>query len=233
MSHLKNDLQVVIFFFSFVESVDQRLDFIDQRVLMFRKNIITDEALLKSISAGGRSEARALEYIINKEYPKIMHFVLQHSGNDADAEDVFQEALTALVLNIRRSQYKGESALGTYLFAIAKGVWFKRIRKVGRDRDRDQEAGHSSETVDLSTPETPMIAADKRQTLLEVFESLGEKCPDVLFLWASGYNMEEIALRAGYSSAQAAMNRKNKCLKALHAQMDDNPILVDLLKNLR
>ncbi|MEQ8705069.1 MAG: sigma-70 family RNA polymerase sigma factor [Phaeodactylibacter sp.] len=200
---------------------------------MFRKNIITDEALVKSISAGGRSEARALEYLIDKEYPKVLHFVLQHGGNDADADDVFQEALTALVLNIRRSQYKGESALGTYLFAIAKGVWFKRIRKVGRDRDRDQEVGRSSETVDLSTPETPMIAADKRQTLLEVFENLGEKCPDVLFLWASGYNMEEIALRAGYSSAQAAMNRKNKCLKALHAQMDDNPILVDLLKNLR
>lgn len=200
---------------------------------MFRKNSMTDEALVESIRAGGRSEGSALEHLINKDYPKVKYFVLQHGGNDADAEDVFQEALTAMVLNIRRDQYKGESAIGTYLFAIAKGVWFKRIRKVGRDRERDRETGLSAETVDLSTPEAPMVAADKRQTLLEVFAGLGEKCPDVLFLWASGYNMEEIAARAGYGSAQAAMNRKNKCLKALHEQMGANPVLVDLLKDLR
>lgn len=68
---------------------------------MFRKNIIMDEVLLKSISVGGCLEVCVFEYIINKEYLKIMYFVFQYSGNDVDVEDVFQEVFMVLVLNIR------------------------------------------------------------------------------------------------------------------------------------
>jgi RNA polymerase sigma factor (sigma-70 family) len=175
-------------------------------------------------------EERAIRYLIQRNYPMLEQFVLQHNGNQADAEDVFQEALTALILNIRRGSFKGDSSIHTYLFAIGKGIWYKRFRKQTRQRDR--EAIVEMDEVDTVTAEARLLNEEQRHLLKSVFARLREKCADVLFLWASGYSMKEIADQMDYGSAQVVMNKKNKCLKQLHEQMHHDPSLVNLLKEI-
>jgi len=195
---------------------------------MLRKTETTDVALANNIKAGGRMEENAIRYLIQRNYPLLEQFILQNKGDKADAEDVFQEALTALVVNIRKDRFKGDSSIHTYLFAIGKGIWYKRFRK--RNRQRDRETSIEMEETDTETAEVHLLNEEQNQVLKQVFGQLREKCADVLFLWASSYSMKEIAERLGYGSAQVVMNKKNKCLKQLHEQMHDDPALVNLLK---
>ena len=197
---------------------------------MFGIATYTNEALVQAISTGGREEEKALSYLIRKEFGKIRTFILLRNGSEMDAEDVFQEGLTALILNVRKEVFKGESAVSTYLFAICKGIWFKRFQKIVREQEHRQNLTIVED--DPETPEISLLDAEQRQLLWQLFDQLREKCREVLFLWASSYSMGEIATQLDYGNAQVAMNKKNKCLKQLHQLMEERPEVQQLIREL-
>ena len=89
--------------------------------------------LIDAVRAGGKEEDEAIAFLIRNEYGKVENMIVKRNGSIADAEDVFQEAVSVLILNIRKGVFKGESAVATYLFAICKGMWYKRFKKYMRE----------------------------------------------------------------------------------------------------
>lgn len=51
-------------------------------------------------------------------------------GNTADAEDVVQEAFVKALASLRAGEFRGQSALTTWLFRITTNVAFDRLRRV-------------------------------------------------------------------------------------------------------
>ncbi len=197
---------------------------------MFKRSEPTDAALVSNISAGGRQEEQALHYLIKRNFQQMRQFIVRHQGSEADAEDVFQEALTALVLNIRKGSFKGDSSIHTYLFAIGKSLWYKRYGRESRRSEKEQSL--VVEEVQVENAEYRLLDTERRQQLSAVFDRLKEKCTAVLLAWANGFAMQEIAEQQGYTSSQVAMNKKNKCLKELHQMIHHEPALAGLLKSL-
>ncbi|GJM34945.1 MAG: hypothetical protein DHS20C18_39460 [Saprospiraceae bacterium] len=187
---------------------------------MFGIKKYTDDALVKAIKYGDREADRAITYLLNRDFGKIKNLVIQRNGSEADAEDVFQEGLTALILNIRRGVYRGESAVSTYLHGICKGIWYKRFLKQVRETDYKKNLTVVEE--DHLTPEISLMDEEQKLLLLSLFDQLREKCSEVLLLWANGYAMQEIANKLAYGSAQVVMNKKNKCLNQLQKLMQEN-----------
>ncbi len=184
---------------------------------MFGIRKFTDESLVSAIKSGGREGDRAISYLLNKEFGKIRNLVTQRSGSDADAEDVFQEGVTALIMNIRKEKYRGESQLSTYLYGICKGIWYKRFLKQVREKEQKNSLTVAEE--DHLTPEISLMDVEQQQQLVALFDRLREKCKEVLLYWANGFAMQEIAEKLDYSNAQVVMNKKNKCLKQLQELM--------------
>lgn len=197
---------------------------------MFKRSEPTDAALLNNIRSGGRQEEQAIHFLIKRNFTQLRQFILRHQGNEADAEDIFQEALTAVVLNVRKGSFKGDSSIHTYLFAIGKSLWYKRFGRERKRAEKEEVLWVEDEAVD--SVEHKLLDTERRGQLELIFDRLKEKCKEVLLAWANGYAMQEIAEQLAYTSAQVAMNKKNKCLKELHQMIHHDPSLAGVLKSL-
>ena len=124
---------------------------------------------LISILMQAISDSRLLNQLQNEDnasfallyrfyYPAIEAHIIRNSGSQADAEDVFQEAIVVLLQQIRRVDFVLTSSLKTYLFAIARNLWLKRLRETrytvtGPTENDDQPS--ESPTFDLYDEPTP------------------------------------------------------------------------------
>jgi RNA polymerase sigma factor (sigma-70 family) len=87
---------------------------------------VTDDILLEQL----RNEDSASFQLLYKFYfPSVAAYVKQNMGNIEDAEDIFQEAILVLLQKVRHPDFILTSALKTYLYAIAKNLWLKRLGK--------------------------------------------------------------------------------------------------------
>src|SRR3982751_1624531 len=70
----------------------------------------------------------SFEVLYKFHFPSIAAYITQNFGSTDDAEDIFQEAIIVLLQKVRQSDFVLTSSLKTYLFAIAKNLWLKRLR---------------------------------------------------------------------------------------------------------
>lgn len=198
---------------------------------MFSLREKSDEQLISAIRGGGREEDQAIVYLLKSVFPKVLHLITQRSGAREDAEDIFHEALGVLLYNVKTGIFKGESALGTYLIAICKGMWYKRFRKYVRDQEYQKTL--TVDDRDESTPEFHLMDEEQKVFLERLFDTLKEGCKEVLFRWAIGESMTDIAQALSFKNAQIAMNKKSKCLNELHERIDLDPSVAALARALR
>lgn len=195
---------------------------------MFGKVTYSDSRIVELISSSGKSEGKAIQYLLDSNRLKIKSLVLKQGGSEQDAENILIEGVTSLVMNIRNQKFKGESSISTYLYAICKRTWLKSMQKEKRYSDWNEES-------DLGTSgESPFSFFNNEQLKAEVnflLGKLGKACQTVLKLWAGHYSMTEIALRMEYKNAQIAMNKKNKCMKQLKELVLENASYREELSN--
>lgn len=178
---------------------------------MFRR--YNTSQLVEMIKAGSAETAKALEFIIARNEDRVLRHIMAKGGSREDAEDMFQEGLTDLVMNVRNSSFMMNSSIHTYLIGICKNKWSNKFR-------RNQTANtYATEQLKSNLKPGTMASATTFEAIDEItywLEQLKEGCREVLLLWAQGYNMNEIAKMMGYKSRQVAMNKKSACMKALH-----------------
>src|SRR4028118_1813950 len=86
---------------------------------------LTDKELLIKLQ---KKEEPAFMLLYKFYYPSIKHYIQKNQGNNADAEDIFQESIIVLFEKIDSPDFILTSSLKTYLFAIARNLWLKRLR---------------------------------------------------------------------------------------------------------
>ncbi len=154
---------------------------------------------------------------------------MSNSGTIDEAKDIFQEAMIAFYENVKKNVFKGESAIGTYLYSIARFKWLNQIKK---DNVRTEHHKLSEEPEQLhDSALTEMIDNEKRAQVLDVLNLLGESCRKILI--ESIYHnasMKEIAESGNYSSEQIVRNKKYKCIKKLKELIVASPSLMNILK---
>lgn len=166
----------------------------------------TDQELIIQLKSGDR---HATAVIYRQYFPMVAAYVQQHNGHAADAEDIFQEVMLVLVEKIQAPDFMLTASLKTYLYAIARNCWCKRLRD-----DRlllpgsalPEEAG----MPDLF-PEPPATA--RVQAWLA---SITENCKRILkalFFYQQPITL--LAQKMGWKNKHTADNQKYKCLQQL------------------
>jgi RNA polymerase sigma factor (sigma-70 family) len=87
--------------------------------------IISDNTLLDKLKAEDNS---SFELLYKFYFPTVASYIKQNLGSNQDAEDIFQEAIIVLLQKVRKTDFVLTSSLKTYLYAIAKNLWLKRLR---------------------------------------------------------------------------------------------------------
>ena len=152
---------------------------------------MTDDELVEQVRAGDTS---AFGELVERHRGAVYRAALAALGNDADAEDIAQEAL---VLAFRRiDQFRGDASVRTWMVSIAwrlslsrrRRLWWQLNRKAAPETDL-----HVLRDVTPS-PEARMQSAQFIKMVQEQIRRLPPKLRDALLLAAAGdLTQDEIA----------------------------------------
>ncbi|WP_296320179.1 sigma-70 family RNA polymerase sigma factor [Winogradskyella sp.] len=178
--------------------------------------------------ASDREKGLKWIYLTHKE--KVCSYVLSNNGNVDEAKDIYQEALIAFYENVKSGRFKGDSTIGTYLYAIARFKWLNQLKRKGMVLEHQKHI----EPVDsyAESPLVDIINKEKKDKVLSILGQLGESCKQLLV--ESIYHntpMKDLVADGVYSSEQIARNKKYKCMKKLKALLTESPELVEILRS--
>ncbi|MDX1478057.1 MAG: sigma-70 family RNA polymerase sigma factor [Saprospiraceae bacterium] len=176
----------------------------------------TDPDFVNGILQGGNSRERAVECLYRKYRRRVLvsvqTYVGYKSGQHTEIQDLVQDAFLVMVEKICFGGYN-DGALVHFWIGITKGLLRNKMKRDARmDLVEDPIA---FDQHDAASPEFLMISDQRRQLLESLLSRLGERCKDVLILWANGYSMREIADKLGLSSEAMARKTKYKCKSQL------------------
>lgn len=173
---------------------------------------MTDRYLVELlISDDNVSRNKGFRYLVDRDYTSVKTYVLQNSGAEDDAKDVFQDGLLALMKNLQKGEFRSSSTLKSYLFSICKNIWLQQLRKMKHSQELGDELIAEDEQI------KEKIALEERFKLVkEKFSHLGEDCQKILIqFYYDKKSMKDLQMMFSLSSEQAAKNKKSRCMKKL------------------
>jgi RNA polymerase sigma factor (sigma-70 family) len=178
------------------------------------KVFYTDTELLEGLAAGNREAVAAIYKLYHNVLTK---WILSRGGLEADAEDVFQEALVVVYEKAKSPEFCLTCKLSTYLFAVSKRLWFKKAERAANyyslNTEGDDEKDFGAYDDDLQQHNEKEAQYNQ---LSKALAQLGEPCCSVLkAFYEDKKNMQEIAETFHYTNAENAKTQKYKCLTRL------------------
>jgi len=149
------------------------------------------EALL--VNRCRRGDPGAFEEIYRRHSPRVYSLAYRLTGSLADAEDLLQEAF--LLVHRKLDSFKGESALGTWIYRLATNCCVDFLRS--RQHREDQ----ATETLDEALPPTPRAAAALRVEHLDLERAIARLPPGYRSAFVlhdvEGFGHNEVAAMLG------------------------------------
>ena len=149
-----------------------------------------------------------------KEYfGMVQHFVTNNNGRKDDADDIFQDTMMVLVEKLRQDNFQLTASLKTYIMAISKNLWLKRLRTAYRETEfTDEHDNQFFEDINLAI-EKEKTYADKLQTYLH---KITKHCQGLIHdMFFKEKAIEQIQKEYGYSTKHNAQNQKHKCVSQI------------------
>lgn len=165
-----------------------------------------------------------LAALYKKYYNIVLKLIVNNSGGQEAAQDVYQETIIVLYENARKPEFELKCQLQTYIYSVAKRIWLKQLKKAGKtflfkEEEENEVADVTEEVTEHEEKETEIEQMNK--SLAE----LGEPCATLIKdFYVYKLNMEEIAEKFGYTNANNAKTQKYKCLQRLKKHFFGNSI---------
>jgi RNA polymerase sigma factor (sigma-70 family) len=183
----------------------------------------------KYIDALLTNDAGLLDELYHRFSGKIKWMVLQNSGTESDAADIFQEALLSIYNKARSRDFVLTCPLDAFLYVVCKNKWLNELSKKQHrqvtitDQDGFNRIGEDS----FHLAEECMLLEARKRLLIEKLSQLGESCRQVLELSWSGKAMEEVA-RLMHISYAYARKKKCECMEKLVMLIKQSPEFMSL-----
>src|ERR1043166_3932789 len=106
-----------------------------------------------------------------------MHWVRNNGGSGDDAADIFQEAMVVLFEKAQHEDFRLSCKIGTYLFAVSKHLWFKKLERSKRQPGALSDQAGIDEDKDWAYEEDITVHQERElhyHQLDAALEQLGE-----------------------------------------------------------
>jgi RNA polymerase sigma factor (sigma-70 family) len=181
----------------------------------------SDEAILQGLRD---RESSFISYFYKEFFPQVRWIVERNSGNEADAEDVFQDGMLVLYHRLSYGDLRLNCALKTYFYAVCQKIWYKRLERKHRllyQSDTFAEdilASYSTQETDFSEEELA-----KTRLFMKHFFSLPEDCQRLLRLFCEKKTFREIAQIMNFKDEGYVKTRKYLCKNMLRKRIMKDP----------
>lgn len=168
------------------------------------------ETILNDLK-GENNEAFGQLYL--SHFKMVRSFVLKNNGSPDDAEDLFQDVMLVLVEKLRQDHFVLSASLKTYIMAISKNLWLKRLKGL-------KPANPWSEAHDALFYEEINLAIEEEKDLKDILQTLLHKitahCRGLIHdIFFKEKDIAQIQQEYGYSTKQNAQNQKHKCMEQI------------------
>lgn len=174
-------------------------------------SIPTDNEIILGIRNGTKN---TLDRLYLSYFPMILQMVITNNGNEDDAKDIFQESVIVLYNKVKAGDFELNSKLKTYLYAICRRLWLKRLGQQSRFTNNL----HVFEDMEETTTDLEKHEEQNRhfQQMQIALNQLGEPCKTIIEeFYLHEKSMQDICEQFGYTNADNAKTQKYKCLQRL------------------
>lgn len=143
----------------------------------------------------------------------VSHFITKNNGTIHDAENVFQDTMIVLITKLQQDDFVLDASIKTYIMAIAKNLWFKKLRSANRETAlTDIHDNKFYEKITLAI-EAEKTYWDKLQNYLH---KITEHCKGLIHdMFFKNKPIEQIQKEYGYTTKHNAQNQKHKCVEQI------------------
>lgn len=168
----------------------------------------------KAIINDLKSESNSAFGDLYKNYFGLVnHYIVRNNGSAEDAQDIFQEAMLVLVEKLRQDNFQLTASLKTYIMAISKHLWLKKLRHTYRVTEfTEMHDNRFFEEINYSI-EKEKTYWDKLQTYMTLITGHCNRLLHDMFFKKKP--IEQIQTEYGYSTKHNAQNKKHKCIEQI------------------
>lgn len=183
------------------------------KAFMSRSKVqFTEDQFIDGLRTGNNEVLSAL---YKKYYNIVLKFIVNNSGTQEAAQDIYQETIIVLYENVQKPGFELNCQLQTYIFSIAKRLWLKQLKKSSKTFLFKEDG--ENELVDVSEEIAEHLNKEvELDKLTQSLTELGEPCATLIKdFYVHKLSMDDIAEKFGYTNADNAKNQKYKCLQRL------------------
>jgi RNA polymerase sigma factor (sigma-70 family) len=169
----------------------------------------------KYIKALLNNDQDLLDELYRKYSGKIKWMVLKNHGSEADAADIFQDALLSIYHKARSKGFQLTCPLDAFLYLICKNKWLNELNKrKSRPVTNIDSGGYTYGEDSFQLVEDCTLQEERLNLLAEKIAELGESCKELLQLSWSNRSMEEVAEKLNLTYGYAR-KKKSECMAKL------------------
>lgn len=184
----------------------------------------SEQLLFDSLKNGSET---AFTSVYENNRSLFLNFGRKYGLNEDELLDIYQDAYIVFYENIEKGKLiELKSSISTYLISIGKYKIMEQLRKNAKKIPAEallnvvHEVDNELETFDLIDE----VLSPEQKVLQLYFETLGEKCRNILTLfYYKNYNIKQIMEAGGYNSENVVKSQKSRCLKTLKDTIKNAP----------
>jgi RNA polymerase sigma factor (sigma-70 family) len=180
----------------------------------------SDEAIIEGLRL--RKE-NIIKFVYREFFTMTRHLIINNSGTDQDAEDVFQDALVIVYKRIIIDELSLNSSLKTFFYSVCRNIWLQRLSKLKEQNHVFVDFESITAIPEPSIEEIQNIENAKHKLYQTHFLNLSEDCQKVLQLFLKKISLREIASIMGYKTENYAKVRKYNCKEELKTRILNDP----------
>lgn len=158
----------------------------------------------------------------------IVAWVKKNSGSDADAEDVFQDAIVTVYQKALKDELDLRCRLSTFVFAVSKKIWQFKLRTKSRYVNTDFNISGDLSITDENHALQLAIDSEIESLYKKSFGKLSKECQEILNYFFNGLSIDSIAKKMNLSTANLTRKRKFRCKNKLIKLVESDPQFVEL-----
>jgi len=171
-----------------------------------------------------------IKHVYQEFFPTIRYLIKKNTGNEEDAEDIFQESLIVILKNVQKEDFYLTCSFLTYLYSISRNLWMQRLKVKRKGATSFDLIEKFFNIPEAATKEAAENEQTKYRIYREHFNSMEKDCQRILLLSLQKYSSKDIADTMGYGSENYAKTKKYNCKERLKKAIMSDPRMRDFIE---
>ncbi|GGG34481.1 sigma-70 family RNA polymerase sigma factor [Bizionia arctica] len=168
------------------------------------------------------NNAFIIQTIYDKFGPKVINYIKQNSGDEANAKDIIQETIITIYHQATEKGLKLTCPFDAYFFLLCKRKWLNQIKKTGNKEVTINEEVLSKDDDAQELAFETTLFEEQHSLFKDMFQDLGQACKDLLTATFKIKSMEEVAKSLNVTYAYAR-KKKSLCIGKLTKMVQESP----------